>query len=141
MLATTLGMVPAEVEAREPAVTLGEVTLPPAQRAELGRILRSALRDELGASGFAGLKGRESYVLSARLVKLHSQAEPRSVRTTAVVSLVLRQRKSESLHAVASGKATVKEAASKIRDAEDAALRAAVHSGMSRVSQALGAKG
>jgi hypothetical protein len=136
LLATSLGIAPA-AEAREPAVTLGEINLTGFDRAEVGRVLRSAIREELGSTEFASVKARDRYVLSARLVKLSSESETRSVKTTAVVSFVLRQRKSDSLHAMAKGKATVKDAPTRVRDAETAALRAAVHSGMSRVSEAL----
>jgi hypothetical protein len=133
-LGTTLSTVPAP--AVDSPVFLGEVGV--GQRApEVRRELRSVLNAELSATDFAQVKTREHYVLSATLVRLDSVVASDSVRATCVVSVALLRDHGATLHAVISGRATAEVAKGRAAVAQSDALRAAVHSAITRVPQAL----
>lgn len=133
-LAATLSTVSAP--AVESPVFLGDVGV--GERApEVRRQLRSALNAELSATDFAQVKTRDHYVLSATLVRLDSVVASDSVRATCVVSVALLRDHGATLHAVISGRATAEMAKGTAAVAQSDALRAAVHSAITRVPQAL----
>lgn len=120
----------------ESPVFLGEVGV--GQRApEVRRELRSVLNAELSATDFAHVKTRDHYVLSATLVRLDSVVARDSVRATCVVSVALLRDHGSTLHAVISGRATAEVAKGQAAAVQSDALRAAVHSAITRVPQAL----
>jgi hypothetical protein len=101
---------------------------------EVAGELRSLLRAELASSTFSRVKTNERYVLAATLVRLDSVQSSDSARATCVVSVAI-LRDGSRLHALIHGRATAEEA--EAPEARSDALRAAVHSAMSRVPKAL----
>jgi hypothetical protein len=133
-LAFGVALAPALAPAFEVPVFLGDVGVgkqTPAVRAQL----RSLLSAELSATDFAQVKTRERFVLSATLVRLDSVVASDSVRATCVLSVALLRDHGATLHAVIRGRATAEE--SKASEAQSDALRAAVHSAITRVPQAM----
>ena len=120
--------------AGESKVVIGEVsgTTP---SGEYGTPLLSAVRETLGQTKLG--RPRERFVLSASLVALDAKKDGRSVSATAVVSLVLRREKEQTLHAVLRGSATAQESDSTLDSARETALRAAVESAMRRLPEAV----
>jgi hypothetical protein len=136
LLALTAILVPGSAPAVEIPVFLGDVGVgkaKPAVRAEL----RSLINAELFATDFAQVKTHERFVLSATLLRLDSVLGADSVRATCVVSVALLRDKGATLHAVIRGRATAEEARDQAEVAQSDALRAAVHSAITRVPQAL----
>ena len=76
-------------------------------------------------------------MLSATLVRLDSVIASDSVRATCVVSVALLRDNGATLHAVIRGRATAEESKVHADAARADALRAAVHSAITRVPQAL----
>jgi hypothetical protein len=120
--------------AGEPAVAVGEVhaSLP---LGEFAGPLKNALLDamtrvELGSA-------REKFVLSATLESLAAERVGRGARASAVVSLVLRSARRQTLHAVLTGRATAEAPDSSVSELRDDALRAAVRSALRRLPEAL----
>jgi hypothetical protein len=107
------------------------------QTPEVRTQLRSMLSAELSATDFAQVKTRERFVLSTTLVRLDSVIASDSVRATCVLSVALLRDNGATLHAVIGGRATAEEAKAHADEAQRDALRAAVHSAMTRVPQAL----
>ena len=95
------------------------------------------LRAELSSADFAHVKTNEHYMLSATLMRLDSTLSPDSVRATCVVSVALLRDGGATLYAVIHGRATADDARAHVDAAQSDALRAAVHSAMTRVPQAL----
>jgi len=98
------------------------------------RELRSLLRAELTSAEFSRVRTRTHYVLSATLVRLDSIQAGESARATCVVSVAV-LRDGSTLHALINGRATAEQAQAPA--ARSDALRAAVHSAMKRVPNAL----
>ncbi len=118
----------------EPAVAVGEVHagLP---WVEFSAPLKSALvegiaRAELGP-------GREKFVLSATLESLAAERVGKGARASAVVSLVLRNARRQTLQAVLTGRATAEAGDSNVSELRADALRAAVRSALRRLPEAL----
>lgn len=122
--------------ARDMPIFLGSVGVGKA-RPELQRELRSLLRAELRAVDFDRVKTVERYVLSANLVRLDSVESPDSVRATCVISVALLHQNGSALYALIHGRATAEEAEMRPVAVESEALRAAVHSAMIRLPNAL----
>ena len=95
------------------------------------------LNAELSATDFAQVKTHDHYLLSATLVRLDSVVASESVRATCVVSVAILRDNGATLHAVVRGRATAEESKAHADDAQSDALRAAVHSAITRVPQAL----
>jgi hypothetical protein len=76
-------------------------------------------------------------VLSATLLRLDSVLASDSVRATCVVSVALLRDRGATLEAVIHGRATAEESKTQVEAAQNDALRAAVHSAMKKVPQAL----
>jgi len=115
-------------------VSLGEVSgTTPA--GEFAAPLRSAVRDALDAAKLG--RPRERFVLSASLEKLDAKQDGRRVSATAVVSMVLRREKEQTLHAILRGNATAEASDVTLDSAREDALRAAVESAMRRLPEAL----
>ncbi len=136
VLGFTLLLVPARAPAVEVPVLIGDVGVGK-QLPDLRSQMRSMLNDELAATSFANVKTHERFLLSATLVRLDNVVERDSVRSTCVVSVALLRDKGATLHAVIRGRATAEESKSQVEAAQSDALRAAVHSAITRVPQAL----
>ncbi len=121
----------AEVPALFGAVGVGVAT--PEVRGELQAMLRA----ELASLVFRRVKLRERYVLSATLLRLDSTFSSDSVRATCVVSVALLRDRGAALYAVIRGQATAEDERAHAGAAESAALRAALHSALTRVPEAL----
>lgn len=135
-LAALVLFAPAPAPALDVPVSLGDVGVGKA-RPEVRSELRSLLRAELSAVDFAQVKSHQRFVLSATLLRLDSVQATGSVRATCVLSVALLRDGGATLHAVIRGRATAEESTSHADAAQSDALRAAVHSAMSRVPQAL----
>ena len=122
--------------AGEVPVLLGSVGVGNA-KPEVRSELRALLRAELSAADFAHVKTNEHYMLSATLVRLDSALSSDSVRATCVVSVALLRDGGATLYAVIHGRATAEDARAHVDAAQSDALRAAVHSAMTRVPKAL----
>jgi hypothetical protein len=135
-LAFGVALAPAQAPAVEVPVFLGDVGVGK-QTSEVRAQLRSLLNAELSATNFAQVRTHERFVLSATLVRLDSVVASDSVRATCVVSVALLRDHGATLHAVISGRATAEEPKAHALEAQTDALRAAVHSAITRVPQAL----
>jgi len=122
--------------AGEVPVLLGSVGVGNA-KPEVRTAMRALLRTELSAADFTHLKTNEHYLLSATLVRLDSALSSDSVRATCVVSVALLRDGGATLYAVIHGRATAEDARAHVDAAQSDALRAAVHSAMTRVPKAL----
>jgi hypothetical protein len=136
LLALTVLLAPVQAPAVEVPVFLGDVGVGK-QTQEVRAQLRSLLSAELSATDFAQVKSHDRYVLSTTLVRLDSVLASDTVRTTCVVSVALLRDNGATLHAVIRGRATAEESKTHADIAQTDALRAAVHSAISRVPQAL----
>jgi hypothetical protein len=135
-LALAVLLVPTRAPAVEIPVFLGEVGVGKA-KPEVRTELRSLLSAELAATDFAQVKTHDHFALSTTLVRLDSVVGADSVRATCVISVALLRDNGATLHAVIRGRATAEESKTQIGAAESDALRAAVHSALTRVPQAL----
>jgi hypothetical protein len=136
-LAAALLLTTAAAPAGEATVMLGSVGVGKA-KPELRAELRALLRAELSSADFARVKSNDHYMLAATLVRLDSSATSGdSVRATCVVSVALLRDGGATLYAVIHGRATADGAPAYADVARSDALRAAVHSAMTRVPQAL----
>lgn len=126
----------ASAPAGEVPISLGSIGVGTA-KAEVLPQLRALLRAEMSSADFARVKTRERYELSATLLRLDSTQSSDSVRATCVVSVALLREKGATLYALIHGSATAEEAKTQVDAARSDALRAAVHSAMVRVPQAL----
>jgi hypothetical protein len=135
-LAVALMLGASSAPAGEVPVFLGSVGVGNA-KPEVRTEMRALLRAELSSTDFARVKTNEHYMLSATLVRLDSALSPDSVRATCVVSVALLRDGGATLYAVIHGRATADDARAHAEAAQSDALRAAVHSAMTRVPQAL----
>lgn len=118
----------------EPVVAVGEVRAG-VPWAEFSAPLKTALLDgiarvELGPA-------REKFVLSATLESLAAERIGKGARASAVVSLVLRSARRQTLHAVLTGRATAEATDSTVAELRTDAVRAAVRSALRRLPEAL----
>ncbi len=134
LVAVAIAFVASAALASESPVVIGEVRGTTAS-GEYGTPLLSAVRDTLGQAKLG--RPRERFVLSASLVALDARKDGKSVSATAVVSLVLRREKEQTLHAMLRGSATAQESDSTLDSARETALRAAVESAMRRLPEAV----
>ncbi|MET0793530.1 MAG: hypothetical protein ABW061_18560 [Polyangiaceae bacterium] len=133
-LSLLLGTAPAP--AGEVPIFLGAVGVGNAKPEVQGE-LRALLREELSSADFTRIKTSERYVLSATLMRLDTVQSNDSVRATCVLSVALVRGNSSTLYALIHGRATAEETKTRTQTAQSDALRAAVHSAMSRVPKAL----
>ena len=134
LLAVAISSVTSTGIAGESQVSIGEVSGTTAS-GEYRTPLFQAVRETLGQTKLG--RSRERYVLSASLVTLDAKKDGRNVSATAVVSLVLRREKEQTLHAMLRGSATAQENDSTLDSARETALRAAVESAMRRLPEAV----
>ena len=129
--ATALYAPPASAE---PAVAVGEVHagLP---WTEYSAPLKTALLDGIARAELG--PAREKFVLSATLESLAAERVGKGTRASAVVSLVLRSARRQTLHAVLTGRATAEANDSNLNELRNDALRAAVRSALRRLPEAL----
>jgi hypothetical protein len=134
LVALALSFVTSHSLAGESPVSIGEVngTTP---SGEFEAPLRTALREALGHAKLG--RARERFVLSANLVTLDAKKDGRSVSARAVVSVVLRREKAQTLHAMLRGSATAEESDGALDSARETALRAAVESALRRLPEAV----
>ncbi len=120
--------------AHEPPVAVGEVRDESASGA-FSDALRSVLTDAMATTELG--RPRERFVLSATLLRLDAERVGRGARATALVSLVLRRAREQSLHAVLNGRATAEEESGSLSETRADALRAAVTSALRRLPEAV----
>jgi hypothetical protein len=120
--------------AGESPVVIGEVSGTTAS-GEYKTPLFRAVSETLGQTKLG--RPRERFVLSVSLVTLDAKKDGKSVSAIAVVSLVLRREKEQTLHAMLRGSATAQESDSTLDSARETALRAAVESAMRRLPEAV----
>jgi len=120
--------------AAEPAVAVGEVHagLP---WTEYSAPLKTALLDGIARAELG--PARERFVLSATLESLATERVGKGARASAVVSLVLRSARRQTLHAVLTGRATAEASDSSVNELRADALCAAVRSALRRLPEAL----
>ena len=135
-LALAVVLSPAQAPAVDIPVFLGDVGVGN-HTADVRSQLRSMLNAELSKTDFAQVKTHDHYLLSATLVRLDSVVAAESVRATCVVSVAILRDNGATLHAVVRGRATAEESKAHAEAARSEALRAAVHSAITRVPQAL----
>jgi hypothetical protein len=138
LLALSFSLVAGRASGGESPVVLGNVN-GSTPGGEFRAPLRNAVREALDATKLG--RARERFVLSATLVTLDARQTGRSVSATAVVSLVLRHEKEQTLHALLRGSATAEDSDSTLASTRETALRAAVRSAMRRLPEAVGQKG
>jgi hypothetical protein len=118
-------------------VSLGEVTTR-ARTANVERF-RALVREELVALRHdENAQVRETYVLSASLVKLEGTRGDDEAVADCVVSATLRLRRGGAIVALLRGKGRVIDDAAELEAAKQDAMRAAVKSAMRRLPEALG---
>jgi hypothetical protein len=98
---------------------------------------RSAVEQELAGIDLSQVKSGDRYVLSASLIAMDTRADGGRARTTCVVSATLTRERGGALHAILRGRARAEDAPSEARSLELSAMRAAVHSALMRVPEAL----
>jgi len=128
ILATSAGF------AGESPVSIGEVSAT-TPSGEFETPLRSALQAALDTAKLG--RPRERFVLSASLETLASKKDGRNVSATAVVSIVVRRNKDQTLYAILRGNATALESDSTLESARETAVRAAAGSAMRRLAEAV----
>jgi hypothetical protein len=127
-LATSLGV------AGEPHVSIGEIS-GKTRDGEFAMPLRSALEEALDTAKLG--RPSERFVLSASLEMLEAKQDGRNVSATAVVSIVVRRNKDQTLRAILRGNATALESDSTLDSARETAVRAAAGSAMRRLAEAV----
>lgn len=115
-------------------VSVGRITT---SKPDVQSELESAVKSELGRVDLSSVRASDRYVLSAALVKLKTVTGSDQVETSCVVSATLTREKSGALHAVLEGRARATDGKQAQKDAELAALRAAVRSAIKRVPEAI----
>jgi hypothetical protein len=133
LIASSVSFMTAVAPAADVPLLVGSVGVGRA-KPEVESELRSLLRAELASAEFSRVRTNERYVLSATLVRLDSVQSADAARATCVVSVAI-LRGGSTLHALVNGRATAEGTDAPVvrRDA----LRAAVHSAMTRVPKAL----
>ena len=91
--------------------------------------LRSVLQREVDALDFKGAPRGARFTLSASLLKLDLSTEGGKARSSARVSVVLKNERG-AVQAILQGRATAEDAATAARQAEQGALEAAVQSAL-----------
>jgi len=135
LFASTL-LLAAPADGGQRPVSLGEVTArAPGQ--SFKPLFRAAVKRELARIDFGKARPRESFVLSAALVRLHAARRGGGAEATCVVSATLRRARGGELHAILHGRAKAVDGARRTREAELDAMNAAVHSALRRVPDAL----
>ncbi len=135
LFASTL-LIAAPADGGQRPVSLGEVTAhAPGQ--SFKPLFRAAVKRELSRIDFGKARPRERFVLSAVLVRLHASAHDDGTEATCIVSATLRRAKGGDLHAILRGRARAVAGARRVRQVELDAMKAAVHSALCRVPEAL----
>ena len=106
------------------------------REAELGRVLRVALSEELAALA-TGSTGRRPLVVSATLTKLSTERRAERARASASISLVLRRADDQVLFAELRGRASVEETSDSVATVQWEALRGAVRGAVARLPEAV----
>ncbi len=132
-----LAIAPSVAAGRAP-LALGQVTTRLDRDSDaLRSAFRSAVERELSGIDLSKVKPSDRYVLSAALVKMDTRADGERTETTCVVSAMLTRERGGALHAIIRGRARAEDAPSEARSVELSAMRAAVHSALIRVPEAL----
>jgi hypothetical protein len=119
-------------------LALGQVTTRVDRKSvALRAAFRSAVERELDGIDLSRVKASDRYVLSAALVTMDTRADGERTETTCVVSATLTRERGGALHAIIRGRARAEDAPSEARSVELSAMRAAVHSALIRVPEAL----
>lgn len=121
--------------AREPALTLGEVSLSPKTPARYRQLLSDTLSQELDAARVGARMAQQSFVVHARLLDLTTEGSY-PAKTSCTVSLLLLHRDTGAMFAMARGSVRVEDTGRE--RAEALAVQSAARSAVARVNRALG---
>jgi hypothetical protein len=128
----------AKVDARAPGISLGEVTVKSVGGdVPTERRLRFLLGREIDRLRLDMSHRRESYVLSASLVRLDARESRDGARASCVVSATLRQERTGTLLAMMRGSGTAEDDHNMLEGAKERALEAAVYGAVRRLPEAL----
>lgn len=117
-------------------VSLGRVTASAPGKPFEG-LFRAAVEREFSRIDFGTAGRHERFVLSAALVRLHAAVRSRATLATCTVSATLRSARGGALHAILRASAQAVDGPRRTRQAEIAAMNAAVHGALRRVPEAL----
>lgn len=121
--------------ADRPIVAIEAHSLVAREGRDLKGDLRAAVQREVDALDLK--KARERYVLSASLLRLDTATEGGKTRSTARVSVVLKDARGGAVKAILNGKATAEDSPSAAERAERSALEAAVQGAIKPVPEAV----
>jgi hypothetical protein len=107
------------------------------REAELSRVLRLALSEELAVLVAAGGTGQRPLVVSATLTKLSTERRAERARASASISLALRRADDHVLFAELRGRASVEETSDSVVTVQQVALRRAVRGAVAGLPEAV----
>jgi hypothetical protein len=142
LLGLGIGLPTVQAASRAARVSIGDVmvhleTTGSGREAELSRVLRLALSEELAALVAAGGTGQRPLVVSATLTNLSTERRAERARASASISLALRRADDHVLFAELRGRASVEETSDSVVTVQQAALRGAVRGAVARLPEAV----
>lgn len=136
-LATLLGSA-SPAHGKSQAVSLREVTTRVSrEHLDVRSTFRAELEKQLRSIDLEGIPDRDRLLMSASLVTLDTKETGDRARSTCLVSATLRRERGGALVAIIRGKARAEDARSAVDQNELAVLRAAVHSAVRSIPQAV----
>ena len=143
LLGSAVGLPTVKAASSASKVSVGDVvvqletTTPGGHEAELTRLLRLALSEELATVVASGETGKRPLVVSATLTKLSTERRAERARASASISLVLRRADDQVLFAELRGRASAEETSDSVASVQRAALRGAVRGAVARLPEAV----
>jgi hypothetical protein len=142
LLGLGIGLPTVQAASRAAKVSIGDVvvhleTTTSGREAELSRVLRVALSEELALLAATGGTGKRALVVSATLTKLSTERRAERARASASISLVLRRADDQVLFAELRGRASVEETSDSVVTVQQEALRGAVRGAVARLPEAV----
>lgn len=134
--ALVVGVLGTAATAAEPAVAVGEVSVPATSREVDAEALRSMASDALLGMDTSRLPRGAHAVLSVSLVRLDAQGTT-PAEASCTVSATLRDRKRGTLFAIVEASARGQDAPARLPSLQRAIVRAALGSAVARVPEAL----
>jgi hypothetical protein len=126
----------ARLDAAPQSVTLGEVTARGTQSAKL-RLFAGIVQDEFERLYVPASSVGSQFELSASLVYFRTEAKDGTLKTSCLVSAVVRHRKGGALRAFWRGRARGEDSPERASIAERSVMKVAVASALSRVREAV----
>jgi hypothetical protein len=141
LLGLGIGLPTVQAASRPAKVSIGDVVVhletTSGREAELSRLLRVALSEELALLAATGSTGKRALVVSATLTKLSTERCAARARASASISLVLRRADDQVLFAELRGRASVEETSDSVVTVQQEALRGAVRGAVARLPEAV----